>query len=100
MNTNTATRTSDLLHVQWQGRAAQDAGASASASFFSVDGGAAMSGMTTRSRRSQGPPQPDYDTPPPPSGAVLSPTPKQQGSGAGATSGGTRTGLLPTKDCD
>lgn len=55
-----------------------------------------MSGMTTRSRRNQGPPQPNYDIPPPPSGAVLSPTSKQQGSQPGATNGGVHTGLLPT----
>ena len=61
-----------------------------------MDGAADMSGMTTRSRRSQGPPQPNYDIPPPPSGAVLSSASKQQGSQSGATNGGTHAGLLLT----
>ena len=53
-----------------------------------------MSGMTTRSRRSQGPPQPNYDIPPPPSGAVLSPTPELQRGRPGAANGNTCIGLL------
>lgn len=62
---------------------------SASATFFSVDGGADMGGMTTRSRRTQDSSrQPNYDIPPPPSG--VSPV-KQPGSRSGATNGDTRT---------
>jgi hypothetical protein len=58
-----------------------------------------MSGMNTRSRRSQGPPQPNYNIPPPPSGAVLSPTPKQHGGRSAAANGGTRSGV-PQTACD